>query len=150
MSPNKEVSQFFTILSFFGEFFVFVWNLCLLCYITLFHLYSLLKYFFVNLIYFVIVQMIYEILLVHNDFNATNDFITWDFLNFTYSFVEVNVDVSYDHNSSDNNNTVLIFLFLTSSFFSFSNKMKTWCYSQDYSTSNFFCLLVVLQNIFTV
>ena len=31
---------------------------------------------------------------VHNDFNATNNFIR--FLNFTYSFVEVNVDVSYD------------------------------------------------------
>ena len=30
---------------------------------------------------------------VHNDFNATNNFIR--FLNFTYSFVEVNV-VSYD------------------------------------------------------
>ena len=31
---------------------------------------------------------------VHNDFNATNNFIR--FWNFTYSFVEVNVDVSYD------------------------------------------------------
>ena len=32
---------------------------------------------------------------VHNDFNATNNFI---FLNFPYSFMEVNVDVSYDRN----------------------------------------------------
>ena len=33
---------------------------------------------------------------VHNDFNASNNFIR--LLNFTYSFVEVNVDVSYDGN----------------------------------------------------
>ena len=33
---------------------------------------------------------------VHNAFNPTNNFIR--FLNFTYSFVEVNVDVSYDAN----------------------------------------------------
>ena len=31
---------------------------------------------------------------VHNDFNAANNFIR--FLNFTYSFVEVNVNVTYD------------------------------------------------------
>ena len=57
---------------------------------------------------------------VHNDFNATK--------NFTYSFVEVNVDVSYDgnHNLSElinksepgsngsNKNAMLVFLFLTS------------------------------------
>ena len=30
----------------------------------------------------------------HNDFNATNSFIR--FLNFRYSFKDVNVDVSYD------------------------------------------------------
>ena len=43
---------------------------------------------------------------VHNDFNATNNFIR--FLNFTYSFVEVNVDVSYDgnHNLSELMNTL--------------------------------------------
>ena len=66
---------------------------------------------------------------VHNDFNATNNFIR--FLNFTYSFVEVNVDVSYDGNcnlselinksepgsNSSNKNAILVFLFLTSSFF---------------------------------
>ena len=33
---------------------------------------------------------------VYNDFNATNNFIR--FLTFTYSFMEVNVDVSYDDN----------------------------------------------------
>ena len=66
---------------------------------------------------------------VHNDFNATNNFIR--FLNFTYSFKEVNVDVSYDGNLNlselinkskpgshgSNNNAILVFLFLTSSFF---------------------------------
>ena len=66
---------------------------------------------------------------VHNDFNATDNFIR--FLNFTYSFVEVNVDLNYDgnHNLSElmnesksgsngsNKNTILIFLLLTSSLF---------------------------------
>ena len=66
---------------------------------------------------------------VHNDFNATNNFIR--FLNFTYSFVEVNVDVSYDGSRSlselmnkskpgsdgSNKNAILVFLFLTKSFF---------------------------------
>ena len=65
---------------------------------------------------------------VHNDFNATNSFIR--FLNFTYSFVEVKVDVSYDDSrnvselinkskpgsNGSNKNAILIFLFLASSF----------------------------------
>ena len=73
---------------------------------------------------------------VHNDFNATNNFIR--FLNFTYSFMEVNVDVSYDGNRSlselmnkskpgshgSNNNAILVFLFLTSSFFHLLMKQK--------------------------
>ena len=67
---------------------------------------------------------------VHNDFNATNNFIR--FLNFTYSFVEINVDVSYDgnHNISEpgsngsNKNAILIFLFLTRSLFHLLIKQK--------------------------
>ena len=73
---------------------------------------------------------------VHNHFNATNNFLR--FLNFTYSFVEANVDVSHDgnHNLSElinksepgsndsNKNTILIFLFLTSSFFHLLIKQK--------------------------
>ena len=61
---------------------------------------------------------------VHNDFNATNNFIR--FLNFTNSFEEVNVDVSYDCNRNltelmnktkpvihgSRNNAILIFLSL--------------------------------------
>ena len=72
---------------------------------------------------------ILNIFSVHNDFNATNNSIR--FLNFTYSLVEVNVDVSYDGNrdltelmnkskprsNGSNKNAILIFLFLTSSFF---------------------------------
>ena len=72
----------------------------------------------------------------HNHFNATNNFPR--FLNFTYSFVEANVDVSHDgnHNLSElinksepgnndsNKNTILIFLFLTSSFFHLLIKQK--------------------------
>ena len=73
---------------------------------------------------------------VHNDFNATNNFIR--FLNFTYSFVEVNVDVSYDGSrnlselmnkskpgsNGSNKNPILTFLFLTSSFFQLLIKQK--------------------------
>ena len=73
---------------------------------------------------------------VHNDFNATNNFIR--FLNFTYSFVEVNVDVSYDDSrnvrelinkskpgsNGSNKNAILIFLFLASSFFHLLIKQK--------------------------
>ena len=73
---------------------------------------------------------------VHNDINATNNFIR--FLNFTYSFVEVNVDVSYDGNRNlselmnksrpgsigSNKNAILVFLFLTSSFFHLLIKQK--------------------------
>ena len=72
---------------------------------------------------------------VYNDFNATNNL---RFLSFTYSFMEVNVDISNNgnHNLSElinkskpgshgsNNNAILIFLFLTSSFFHFLIKQK--------------------------
>ena len=73
---------------------------------------------------------------VHNDFNATNNFTR--FLNFTYSFREVNVDVNYDDNRNlselinkskpgshgNNNNAILVFLFLTSLFFYLLIKQK--------------------------
>ena len=73
---------------------------------------------------------------VHNDFKATNNFIR--FLNFTYSVVEVNVDVSYDGNrnlselinksepgsNGSNKNAFLVFMFLTSSFFHLLIKQK--------------------------
>ena len=65
---------------------------------------------------------IVNIFSVHNDFNATNNF-----LNFPYSFVEVYIDVSYDGNrnlrelmnkskhesNGSNKNAILLFLFLT-------------------------------------
>ena len=68
---------------------------------------------------------------IRNGFNETNNFIR--FLSFTYSFVEVNADVSYDGSrnpsermnkskpgSNDSKkNAILIFMFLTSSFFHF-------------------------------
>ena len=73
---------------------------------------------------------------VHNYFNATNNFIR--FLSFTYSFAEVNVDVSYDGNQNltelmnksrpgtngSTKNAILVFLFLASSFFHFLIKQK--------------------------
>ena len=72
----------------------------------------------------------------HNDFNATNCFVR--LLSFTYSFVEVNVDVSYYGNrnlselinkseagsNGSNKNAILVFLFLTSSFFHLLIKQK--------------------------
>ena len=73
---------------------------------------------------------------VHNDFNATKNFLR--FLNFTYNFVEVNVDVSYDGSrniselmnsrsngsNGSNKNAILIFLFLPSLFFHLLIKQK--------------------------
>ena len=73
---------------------------------------------------------------VHNDFNAINNFIR--FSNFTYSFVEVNVDVSYHDNrnrselmnkskpgsNGSKKNAILVFSFLTSSFFYLQIKQK--------------------------
>ena len=73
---------------------------------------------------------------VHNDFNATNNFIR--FLSFTYSFVEANVDISYDGNQNltelmnkskpgtngSTKNAILVFLFLTSLLFHFLIKQK--------------------------
>ena len=75
---------------------------------------------------------------VQNDFKATNNFIR--FLNFTYSFVEVNVDVGYDDSrnlselmnkskpgsNGSTKNAILIFLFLTSSYFHLLIKQKPY------------------------
>ena len=84
---------------------------------------------------------------VHNDFNATNNFVRF------LSFMEVNADVSYDgnHNLSElmnqskpgshdsNNNAILVFLLLTSSFFHLLTKQKPDVKSKIiYPTSNFF------------
>ena len=77
-----------------------------------------------------------NIFIVLYDFNNTIDFIT--ILNFTYSFVSVRVDISYDsnHHFSDlinkskagrngcNKNAVSIFLFLTSPLFHLLIKQK--------------------------
>ena len=93
---------------------------------------------------------IVNIFSVHNDFNATNNFIR--FLDFTYSFGEVNADVSYDghcylrelmnkskpRSNSSNKNAILIFLFLTSSFFHLLIKRKLDVRVKDYPTNNFF------------
>ena len=73
---------------------------------------------------------------VHNDFNAANNFVR--FLNYTYSFMKVNFDVSYDGNcnlselmhkskperNGSNNNAILVSLFFTSSCFHLLIKQK--------------------------
>ena len=93
---------------------------------------------------------------VQNDFNATDNFIR--FLNFTYSSVEVNVDLSYDgsHNLSDlmneskpgsngsNKNTILIFLFLTSSVFNLLIKQIPDVRVKIFSLPFFFSLLEIM------
>ena len=82
------------------------------------------------------ILVIVNVFSVHNDFHANNNFIR--FLNFTYSFVEVDFDVSYNGNSNlselmnkskpgsngSNKSAILIFLFLTISFFHSLIKQK--------------------------
>ena len=71
---------------------------------------------------------------VHNDFNETNNFIR--FLNLTFSFMEGNIDLSYDGNRNlielmrpgshgSNNNAILVFLLFGKFIFSFVHKTKT-------------------------
>ena len=48
------------------------------------------------MIFWVCANGIVNIFSIHNDFNGTNNFIR--FLNFTHSFVEVNVDVRINGN----------------------------------------------------
>ena len=82
------------------------------------------------------ILVIVNVFSVHNDFHANNNFIR--FLNFTYSFAEVDFDVSYNGNSNlselmnkskpgsngSNKSAILIFLFLTISFFHSLIKQK--------------------------
>ena len=92
MSPNKEVFKFLTNLSLFGEFF------CI-------HMKHMLAFLYYTASFILVIAIVFcqsnlfwdcangfvNIFSVHNDFNATNNFIR--FLNFTYSFSEFNVDV---------------------------------------------------------
>ena len=85
---------------------------------------------------------------VHNDFNATNNLVRF------LSFMEVNVDVSYDgnHNLSElmnqskpgshdsNNNAILVLLLLTSSFFHLLIKQKPDVKVKIILLKNFFFL----------
>ena len=133
--PNKKVFNFLTVYLSLLIFFVFIWNayfLILCCIIHTSYHNSFLS-----------IQFIWDcangfvnIFNVHYDFNVTNNYIR--FLNFTYSFIENNVDVSYDgsRNFSElrdksnpgsngvNKNAILIFLFLTRSFFHYLIKPK--------------------------
>ena len=73
------------------------------------------------------------------DFNSTNNIVRIS--NFDYSFVDVNVGVSWCNNSifvmlsngskpginESNKKIIFIFLVLTSSLFLFADKIKRWC-----------------------
>ena len=98
---------------------------------------------------------------VNNDFNAAINFIR--FLNFRYSFVEVNFDVSHNGNcnfselinklkrgySSSNKNAIVIFIFFDKFIFSFADKTKNRVkiIRKDYLDIFFFigCLVKDLQ-----
>ena len=54
----SNFSEFYLLWWFSYFFFVLIWNVCLLSYITLHHLYQLSQWFFVNLIYFRIMQIV--------------------------------------------------------------------------------------------
>ena len=99
---------------------------------------------------------------VHNDFKATNNFIR--FLNFTYSFVEVNVNVSYNGsrnlselmnkskhgNNNCNKNAISIFLFLTSSFFHLLIKQKPDVRVKIIPLAIFFFIGSYIKKIFNI
>ena len=89
MSPNKEIFKFLTIFSLFSDFFLYSYEMRVCFFILHCIIYTSYSNSFWDC-----ANGFVNIFNVHNDFNATNNFIR--FLNFTYSFVEVNVDVSYD------------------------------------------------------
>ena len=131
MSPNKEVFKFLTIsyLSLVIFFSIHMKRVSAFLYYTASFILVIAIVFCQSNLFWDCANGFVNIFSVHNDFNATNNFIR--FLNFTYSFMEVNVDVSYDGNRNlselmnkskpgshgSNNNAILVFLFLTSSFF---------------------------------
>ena len=133
--PNKKVFNFLTIYLCLLSFFVFIWNVYFLILSASFILVMTIVFCQSNL-FWDCANGFVNIFNVHHDFNVTNNYIR--FLNFTYSFVENNVDVSYhgSRNFSElrdksnpgsngvNKNAILIFLFLTRSFFHYLIKRK--------------------------
>ena len=97
MLPHKQVGKFLIILFLFGEFFLYSFDMRV-CFLTLRCIFILIIaiVFYQSHLFWDCANGFVNIFSVCNDFNATNNFIR--FLNFTYSFVEVNVDVSYDVN----------------------------------------------------
>ena len=139
MSPNKEFFKFLTIsyLSLVIFFSIYMKRVSAFLYYTAsFKLIIAIVSCQYNLFWDCSNGFV-NIFSVHNDFNATNNFIR--FLNLTRSFVQVNVDVSYDGNCNISElmnkskpgsngrikNAILIFLFLASSFFHLLIKQKS-------------------------
>ena len=137
MSLNKKIFKFLTILSLFGEFFLYSYETRVCFFILHCIIYaSYSNSFCQSNLFWGCANGFVNIFNLHNDFNTTNNLIR--FLNFTHTFVKVNVDVSYDGSrnlselmnkskpgSNDSSkNAILIFLFLTSSFFHLLMKQK--------------------------
>ena len=97
MLPNEEVFKFLRTLSLFGKFFSvhMKCEFAFLQYAGSFILVIAIVFSKSNL-FWDCANGFVNIFSVHYDFNASNNFTT--FLNVTYSFVEVNVDVDYDGN----------------------------------------------------
>ena len=97
MSSNKKVFKFITILSPSVKFFsIHMKRGSAFLYHTASFILVIAIVFCQSNLFWNCTNGFVNIFSVHNDFNATNNFIR--FLNFTYSFMEVNVDVSYDDN----------------------------------------------------
>ena len=93
MSPNKEVFIFLTILSIFGNFFsIYIKRVFAFLYYTASFILVIAIAFCQSNLFWDRGNGFVNTFSVHNDFNATNNCIR--FLNFTYSFVEANFDVS--------------------------------------------------------
>ena len=135
MSPNNEVFQIFP------QFYLSLVNFfCIHMFVFLYYAASFLLaiaiVFSQSNLFWDCPNGFVNIFNVRNDLDSTNNFIR--FLNLTYSFAEVNIDVSYGGNynfgelrnkskpGSDggNKNAILIFVFLTSSFFHLLIKSK--------------------------
>ena len=139
MSPNKEAFKFLTIsyLSLVIFFSIHMKRVSAFLYYTASFILVIAIVFCQSNLFWDCANGFVNIFSVHNDFNAINNFIR--FLNLTRSFVQVNVDVSYDGNCNIGKlmnkskpgsngrikNAILIFLFLASSSFHLLMKQKS-------------------------
>ena len=92
MSPNKEIFKFITIyLSSVKLFSIHMKRVSAFLYYNASFILVIAKVFCQSNLFWDCANGFVNIFSIHNDFNATNNFIR--ILNFTYSFMEVNADV---------------------------------------------------------